>query len=162
MDLLYELKEEIPSNPVTSMSSFFWAWNLPFCASIWNRWQMDAKMGHSGFSVTCHLCQGWEMSIHEDPPSSAYHVIFSCWYHLVNTEGLEFSGPIFSSLTATVRRLARGLWAELETLHPLWKGWATLWILYFFVSYAPQDQGTNFSSPACFGSRSQLKVKAKT
>lgn len=59
---------------------------------------MDLKMGHGGFCVTCHLCQGWEMCIHGDPPSSAYRVISSCLYSFVKTEGFEFSGLIFNAL----------------------------------------------------------------
>lgn len=90
-------EKEIPSNPVTTMASFFSAWNLSFYTSIWNRWQMDVKMGHGGFCVTCHLCQGWEMCVHGDPPGSAFHVLSSCWYCFVKTEGFEFSGLIFGT-----------------------------------------------------------------
>lgn len=119
------------------MASFFSAWNLSFYTSIRNRWQMDLKMGHGGFCVICHLCQGWEMCIHGDPPSGAYHVISSWWYWFVKTEGFEFSG-LAHSVTAMGRRLIRGLWAELEIQHPYWKGEVILRIM----DLPPKDHRT--------------------
>lgn len=136
-------EKEIPSNPVTTMASFFWAWNLSFCASIWNRWQMDVKMGHRGVSVTCHLCQGWEMSIHEDPPSSAYHVISSCWYPLVNTEGVEFSGLIFSPWLPWWEGLLGGCGLNLKYYIPFEKD-SSSW--GYWISLSPKDHRTKVLS----------------
>lgn len=59
---------------------------------------MDLKMGHGVMTHGSSLCQGWEMFIHGDPPSSAYRAISSCLYTFVKTEGFEFSGVIVSSL----------------------------------------------------------------